>query len=177
MAAIDTAFLGELEDIFRTEFLKAAPLYVAAGKIKLPFEDAKKTTVLYSGSLSEETRTVETIADYELLKTSSVTGPEMDRMREAADAMRRLAGAAGAVVDGLIRLENVRTVNGADPRQTNNLRVTDIFEHADGRRNLQVISVNMPGSFVTGPGPEPPGWVSYRFYFAAATIRMEYKPQ
>src|SRR6266481_5719235 len=133
---VDTAFLGELENIFREEFLKAAPLYAAASKIKLPFEDAKKTTVLYRGSLREETRAVETVADYELLK--AIHAAESAVIRGASEATKRLASAAGTVVDGLIRLENVRSMKESDPRQTTNLRVTDIFEHADGRRNLQI---------------------------------------
>jgi hypothetical protein len=169
MSQIDTTFLGELENIFRDEFLKAAPLYAAASKIKLPFEDAKKTTVLYRGSLNEEARTVESVADYELFKFEHTE----DDVRAA---VTRLASAAGILVDGLIRLENVRSIKESDPRQTANLRVTDIFDHVDGRRNLQIILRVSSGPSVSDPSQTIAGWVAYRFYFAAATIKMEYKP-
>lgn len=165
---MDLAFIAELENIFREEFLKAAPLYAAASKVKLPYEDIKGTTVLYRGSLSEQSRPVDSIADYELLKNPDTFSEDTQL------AIGRLATRAGNAIDGLIRLENVRSIKESDPRQTSNLRVTDIFEHEDGRRNLNIGFVkNSPN--LGDPIAINPGWIFYRFYFAAAAIVAEYK--
>lgn len=166
---IDATLTSELETIFRDEFLKAAPLYSAARKIKLPYEDIKSSTVMYRGSLSEQTRTVESIADYHLFKGEN---PTLDELNETVG---KLASSAGNVVDGLIRIENVRNLKESDPRQTNSLCVTDIFEHADGRRNLQVMYVFSKGPTVSDPAGIVQSWVAYRFYFAVAAIKQEYK--
>lgn len=154
------------ENLFKEEFLKNAPLYVAAKKVKLPIEDIKAETLLYRGSLHEESRTVELISDY-----TTCPGNFYDWV---FPAVKKLAAQAGIVVDGLIRKENSRTRTGNDPRQVQGLVVTDVFEHEDGRRNLQpVIAKNAP---VQAHDPsEDQGWVAYRFYFACAAIRQEYK--
>lgn len=160
-------FTAELEAIFKEEFLTAAPLYSAATKVKLPVED-KRETLLYRGSLTEETRKVQSIADYELLKEAH----EPDDVRAA---LKRLAAIAGAVVDGLIRLENVNSIKESDPRQTTHLRITDIFEHADGHRNLQIILTTNAAPSVVDPAYLIKGWIAYRFYFSAAAIHTEYQ--
>lgn len=160
-------FLAELESIFKDEFLKSAPLYSAANRVKMPVED-KRETLLYRGSLSEETRTVHNIADYELIKENTT-------QEDIRTAVKRLAASAGQVVDGLIRLENVTSIKESDPRQTTSLRVTDVFEHADGRRNLQIILTTNPAPSVSDPAYIIKGWIAYRFYFAAAAIRTEYQ--
>lgn len=165
---MDVTFVAELESIFRESFLKSAPLYQAAGKIKLPYEDIKGTTVLYRGSLREESRPIDNIADYELFKWQYT----QDEIRGATE---KLASTAGAATDGLIRIENVRSIKESDPRQTNNLRVVDVFEHADGRRNFQLILKLNSGPTISDPADTVKGWLAYRFYFAAASIKQEYK--
>lgn len=166
---MDVTFVAELESIFRESFLKSAPLYQAAGKVKLPYEDIKGQTVLYRGSLREESRPVEKIADYKILED---TAPSVVR-----NWVEILAEQAGHVVDGLIRLENVRTSWDHDPRNVSNLKVTDIFDHSDGRRNLDIGFVdasNEPWN-PANPFKTIPAWIFYKFYFAAASIKQEYK--
>jgi hypothetical protein len=164
---VDQAFIAELERIFKEEFLKAAPLYKASSKVKLPYEDLHRPTLMYRGSLTEESRCVEVIADFESFKAD----PEVEEIIEVAT---KFGQQAGTLVDGLIRLENVRSVQGADPRDVRNMKVIDVFEHPDGRRNAQVF-------FVQGPPPEMDmaasrgAWFGYKFHFAAAAIVMEYK--
>ena len=161
---MDVNFLGELESIFREEFLKAAPLYSAASKVKLPYEDIRTFTKLYEGSLSEQSRPVELFADYRVASDPA----------QFKDKIVDLATAVGHGVDAFIRLENVDSNQGGDPRDTTNLKVTDIFEHSDGRRNLQ-IGIMKVGPTLMSPAREEESWVFYRFYFAAASIKAEYK--
>jgi hypothetical protein len=143
------------EAIFREEFLKNAPLYVESSKVKMPYEDIHlNLTNLYRGSLHEEVREPIRVADYGLNGNEHV--------------LVGLARDAGHVVDGLIRIENCRKKDDTDPRDTQTMRVVNIFEHADGRRNLQI------GQIVR-QDPNEPGWIFYRFYFAAAHIQLEYK--
>src|ERR1700719_2294420 len=164
---VNPEFRGELETLFRTNFLQAAPLYQASGKFKLPYEDIKTSTTLYRGSLSEQTRTVETYADWFQFDDERPYTPD-----HARGVIMRMGKEAGICVDGLIRLENVRNHRDHDPRNTTDMKVVDIFDHADGRRNLQII--------LSDPSPSDPGtdlqpWVGYRFYFAAASVSSEYK--
>jgi hypothetical protein len=165
---MDVTFQAELESLFRTTFLQAAPLYQASGKFKLPYEDIKKVTTLHRGSLHEVVRTVEEIADYEIAKGEFTNG-------FARSALAKLATAAGTCVDGLIRLENVRSHRDHDPRNTMDMKVIDIFDHADGRRNLQIMSVTPKEWNPADPFNQIPGWVAYRFYFACAVVSTEYK--
>lgn len=165
---MDINFQAELENLFRTEFIKAAPLYQASSKLKLPHEDLKKTTTLYRGSTHDVVRTVEEIADFEIPKGEFT--PEFVRT-----SIARMATEAAHVVDGLIRLENVRSHRDHDPRNTTDMKVVDIFDHADGRRNLQVIMVNSSEWNPADPFKSIPGWVAYRFYFTCAVISSEYK--
>jgi hypothetical protein len=160
----DQALVAELERIFKEEFLKAAPLYQACSKVKLPYEDLHRPTLMYRGSLREETRIVDQIADYESFKTA----PEVEELIELATKM---GGQAGAYVDGAIRVENCRT-KGADPRDVRNTKVIDVFEHADGRRNLQVFFVQ--GSTSPDPAAQSMAWFGYKFFFAAANVVLEY---
>jgi len=153
--------------IFEEAFLQEANLYPQAKKIKLPYEDIKTSTLLYRGSLHEESRTVESIADYKIIH-EPFTEPWI------IPAVENLATNAAALVDGLIRIENTRKRDGTDPRTIQNLVVTDVFEHSDGRRNFQLNVVQSPPN-VADPAAFIPGWVSYRFYFACAAIRQEYK--
>lgn len=164
---MDVTFVAELESIFRESFLKSAPLYQAAGKIKLPYEDIKGHAILYRGSLREESRLVEKIADYRILSDMAFAGLIQDNFAA-------LATEAAHVVDGLIRLENVQASIDRDPRNTTNLKVTDIFECADGRRNLDIGVVKNTPNIVEPDNPVP-GWIFYKFYFAAASIKQEYK--
>jgi hypothetical protein len=159
-----------LDDLFRTAFVKAAPLYRNSFKIKLPYEDLKTTTTLYRGSLHEETRTVESISDYEMLRDPEDT-------EEVIQLTEKLATEAGILVDGLIRLENGKLRDGADVRDVTAVYVTDVFEHTDGRRNLNFLFVD---ALKNGWNPADPfgikkGWIAYRFYFACARIRQKYE--
>ncbi len=165
---MDVNFIAELENLFRTNFLKSAPLYLASSVFRLPYEDIKRIVTAYRGSLTEVTRPVEEIADYELSKPREGFHPDWARY-----TISKLGQEAGAVIDGLIRLENVRNHPSHDPRNTADMRVVDIFDHADGRRNLQIMAVDYPSS--SDPNATMPGWVGYRFYFAAATISSEYR--
>jgi len=163
---LDISLHTELEELFRTNFLKSAPLYQASSVFRLPYEDIKKITTAYRGSLTEVTRPVEEISDYEIAK-DGFTG------HWVIDAISKLARDAGACVDGLIRLENTRNHPAHDSRNTADMRVTDIFDHADGHKNLQITMVS---SAALGTEFTPvPGWVAYRFYFAAATISSQYR--
>jgi hypothetical protein len=163
-SSVDAALVAELERIFKEEFLKAAPLYQACSKVKLPYEDLHRPTLMYRGSLREETRIVDQIADYESFKTA----PEVEELIELATKM---GGQAGAYVDGAIRTENCRT-KGADPRDVRNTKAIDVFEHTDGRRNLQVF-LHIPPMSV-----DPQGSVAvifgYKFFFATANVVLEY---
>jgi len=156
-----------LELAFKESFLHAAPLYKAAKKFKLPIEDIKREVTLYRGSLHEEARRVELIADY---KSAEKDFSEDWALETVAD----LGLEAGVLVDGLIRIENARNRDGRDPRNSSNLVVTDIFNHEDGRSNVTINMVrNVPS--VADPEAWIGGWVSYRFYFACAAIRQEYQ--
>ena len=163
------AFLGELERIFKEEFLKAAPLYVASSKIKLPYEDLHRPTPMYSGSLKEVTRQVNLLADYETFKTD----PEAEELIEWAGTFGHQAG---IYVDGCIRAENIREVVGCDPRDVRNVKVIDVFEHTDGRRNLQIYFVQS-SSTVASPTVDWKACFGYKFVFACAAIVLEYKKQ
>jgi len=145
------------EAIFREEFLKSAPLYVAASKVRMPHEDIRLgATVMYRGALHEESRCPVLVSDYRVV--------EGDPTEEAHIAIViGLAREAGVVVDGLIRVENCKGLDGTDPRDTAMLRVTNIFEHLDGRSNLLI------GQIVS---EKEIGWMYYRFHFAAARVRM-----
>jgi hypothetical protein len=165
---MDVNFQGEVEDLFRSEFLKAAPLYAAAKKINLPYEDKKQFTSLYRGSLSEQTRVVEEIADYHIFKDEPYTPATI------CNQFARLAKEAGHAIEGLIRIENGEHDPDHDVRSPH-IRVIDIFEHSDGRRNLQLMRVNTPSPSLNGPDATIPPWIAYRFYFAAANVRTEYK--
>ncbi len=158
----------ELEGLFRTNFLKSAPLYQASSVFRLLYEDIKKITTAYRGSLTEVTRPVEEIADYEVSKLAEGFHPDWARY-----TISKLGQEAGTLIDGLIRLENVRNHPSHDPRNTADMRVVDIFDHADGRRNLQIMVVEHSSS--SDPTATMPGWVGYRFYFAAATISSQYR--
>lgn len=164
---MDVNFLELLEEVFKKTFLENAPLYAAAKTVKYPCED-KILTTLYRGSLSEQTRKVEEISDYYLFKSVFDPGPA-----EIKAEFEKMAKEAGIVVDGLIRLENSRTTDH-DVRNVTGLRVINIFEHMDGRRNLQLMVSNPPPSS-TDPNAIIPPWIAYRFYFAAANVRTEYK--
>ena len=165
---MDVNFQTELEELFRTEFLKAAPLYAEAKKVRLPYEDKKQITSLYRGSLSEQVRTVEEIADYHLFKDEPCTPHTIH------EEFASLAKQAGHAIDGLIRIENGRRDPDHDVRSPH-IRVTDIFEHTDGRRNLQLIVNDAPAWNPSDPFKQMPPWIAYRFYFAAANVRTEYK--
>lgn len=160
-----------LDKLFRETFLASAPLYSAASKVKLPYEDLK-TTTLYRGSLTDEMRTVEQIADYQILNEDEIQDPA-----KLAEVTKDLATRAGHCVDGLIRMENGKQRDGGDVRNTGATRVVDIFEHSDGRRNLNVIFVNSTSEPWNPANPfhTIQGWIAYRFYFACARIRQEYK--
>jgi len=162
--------VSALEALFRRTFLESAPLYSAASKIKLPYEDLKSTVTLYHGSLHDEARTVEQIADYRTLDHK-----EINDIDKGIELVKELAMGAGACVDGLIRLENCKHRDGADVRDTTQLRVIDIFEHTDGRRNLNFILQTSPGPSVVDPADRIAGWIAYRFYFACARIRQKYE--
>lgn len=164
---MDVTFSETIEETFKTTFLENAPLYRAAKTIRFPCED-KISTVLYRGSLSEQVRTVEEISDYHLFRQSFSVDESQIR-----EKFQEFAKEAGTVVDGLIRLENSRTTDH-DVRNTTGLRVIDIFQHADGRRNLQLMVSQPPANF-NGPDGGLPPWIAYRFYFAAANVRTEYK--
>lgn len=165
------ADIPSLEVLFRGTFFESAPLYAAASKVKLPYEDLK-TTMLYRGSLTDETRTVEQIADYHILSEAEIQDPE-----KLTSITKDLATEAGHFVDGLVRLENGKLREGGDVRNTTALRVTDVFEHADGRRNLNFIFVDSRNQAWNPADPFKilAGWIAYRFYFACARIRAEYK--
>ena len=160
----------DLYTIFEGNFLANAPLYQESKKVKIPFEDAKKETVLYRGSLIEQVRPVDTIADFRMF-TGAV--PANNEIRHLAG---ELGKTAGIVTDGLIRLENVRHNPDGDPRNLE-VRVADILEHADGRKNLQVFFVDTSKEPWNPADPMKTiaGWIAYRFYFAAANVRTEYK--
>lgn len=165
---MNTGLLGELERIFKEEFLKAAPLYQASSKVKLPYEDLHRPTLMYNGSLKQVMRQVDQLADYESFKTS----PETD---ELIDLATKFGQQAGTYVDGCIRAENIRSAPDGvvgDPRDTRNVKVIDVFEHSDGRRNLQVFLVESTPKISLD---EAIGWFGYKFYFAAAAIVMEYQ--
>ena len=161
--------VSALEALFRRTFLESAPLYSAASKVKLPFEDLK-TTMLYRGSLTEETRTVEQIADYRTLDHKEIQDSE-----KQIEITKKLATNTNILVDGLIRLENGKRRDGGDVRDTNQLRVVDVFEHVDGRRNLNFMCVESPNPSVVDPAHLIAGWIAYRFYFACARIRQKYE--
>jgi hypothetical protein len=168
MALAFSTELAGLESVFREAFLKEAPLYAAASKVKLPFEDITGTTILYQGALHEEARPVHKIADYKILQDQ-----EPSSVRNWIEI---LAEQAGHVVDGLIRLENVRSGRDGDPRNTSYLKVTDIFQCQDGRRNLEVGFVQASNTWSPAdPAALIPAWIFYKFYFAAASIKQEYK--
>jgi len=163
------AFLGELECIFKEEFLKAAPLYVASSKIKLPYEDLHRLTPMYSGSLKEVTRIVEQIADIHFFKADP--DPE-----EIIERTTTFAQQSGALVDGLIRMENLRS-KVPDFQDVRNMKVIDVFEHSDGRRNAQLF-FSAPGELtVSDPAGIGHGFIGYKFVFACAAIVLEYKKQ
>ena len=170
MALSPNTFVAELEGLFHTSFIKSAPLYQASSRFKLPYEDIKRITTAYRGSLTEVTRPVEEIADYEISKLAEGFHPDWARY-----TISKLGQEAGTLIDGFIRLENVRNHPSHDPRNTADMRVVDIFDHADGRRNLQIMVVENPPSSINGPDATMPGWVGYRFYFAAATISSQYR--
>ena len=168
-APISNSDIAELDQLFRTTFLESAPLYRLAYKVKLPFEDLKSTTTLYRGSLTEETRTVEQISDYQILNHEQISD-----LNKVTEITKELANKAGVFIDGLIRLENGKRRDGVDVRDTRATYVTEIFEHADGRRNLNFMLVtNNP---VMDPAALTSGWIAYRFYFAVARLKPEYKP-
>lgn len=155
-----------MEKLFRETFLASAPLYSAASKIKLPYEDLKTTTTLYRGSLTDEMRTVEQICNFKNYKDAHDT-------EDLKNITRNLATEAGHLVDGLIRMEHGKNRDGGDLHNTQATRVIDVFEHADGRPNLNFMYVtNTP---TMDPGATLVGWIAYRFYFACARIRQEYK--
>jgi len=165
------AFLGELDRIFKEDFLEAAPLYVASSKIKLPYEDLHRLTPMYSGALKEVLRPVQQIVDYESFKKD----PEPEEIIELAT---RFGQEAGHLVNGLIRMENVRSLSEGtvgDPRDTRNMKVIDIFEHSDGRRNLQVFFYQENRATIHNPTAETTAWFGYKFVFACAAIVLEYK--
>jgi hypothetical protein len=168
---VSLEFISELESIFRHNFIQAAPLYTASGKFKLPYEDIKKTTSMYRGSLTEVVRKVDEFADWEMAPKTGFT-PEFART-----TVSKLATQAGVVIDGFIRLENVRNHRDHDPRNTTDMKVVDIFDHSDGRRNLQIIGMDSKGNGFNPADPftEIPGWIAYRFYFAAAVVSSEYR--
>lgn len=161
-----------LDKLFRETFLASAPLYSAASKVKLPYEDLKTTTTLYRGSLTDEVRTVEQIADYQILNEVAIQDSA-----KLVEVTKDLATRAGHFVDGLIRMENGKQRDGGDVRNTGATRVVDIFEHTDGRRNLNFILVNSASEpwNPANPFKTIQGWIAYRFYFACARIRQEYK--
>jgi hypothetical protein len=161
---MDIAFQAELEEVFKQNFLEHAPLYVAAPKVKLPYEDIKKSTTLYRGSLSEQVRVVDEIADYHIFE-NGWPGPE-----GVKEKTRELARNAALCVEGLIRVENRRNDPDHDVRSPH-IRVIDVFEYADGRRNFQPFYVKASEQISQGPS-----WIAYRFCFAAANVRTEYKP-
>src|ERR1700680_3929868 len=105
---MDVEFQEYLEESFRTEFLKSAPLYAAAPKIRLPYEDIKKSTTLYRGSLTEQVRTVEEIADYQIFKDERGNNTGWPGNQKAAAKFIAMAREAAQCVEGLIRLENGR---------------------------------------------------------------------
>ncbi len=134
----------------------------------MPYEERRKITTLYRGALSEEARPVELISDFYLFKDAPT---EEEVLSKAAEFGRN----AGVLVDGLIRIENVKnSSHGYDPRNTTYLKVTDVFEHVDGRRNLDIFYANFPLS-VVDPAGIIKSTLAYRFFFAAASIRTEYK--
>ena len=151
------------EQIFHDCFLENAPLYRNCKKVKLPYEDLKTTATLYHGSLKDEMRTVEQIADYRLLKN-----PEDPK--ELASLTRELACHAGILVDGLIRMENGRKRDGSDVLNVSNTAVINVFEHFDGRRNLNFMVVDGRRIHSTDPANILTGWIAYRFYFAVAKV-------
>jgi hypothetical protein len=167
---MDVNFQAELEEVFKQTFLENAPLYVAAPKVRLPYEDIKKSTTLYRGSLSEQVRTVEEIADYHIFKEG------WPGNQKAAAKFIDMAREAAQCVEGLIRLENSRHDPDHDVRSPTT-RVIDIFEHKDGRRNFQPIAVDATKEAWNPADPfnQIHAWVAYRFYFAAANVRTEYK--
>src|SRR6267142_551559 len=158
---MDVNFIAELESLFRTNFLQAAPLYQASSKFKLPYEDIKKSTTLYRGSLNEVVRKVDEYADwYQFKEEGFQYSPDRARAK-----VRQFGAEAGIFVDGFIRLENIRNHPSHDPRNTADMMVVDIFDHADGRRNFQIILADNPPPSVNGPDAQIPPWVAYRFHF------------
>ena len=161
-----------LEAVFKNEFLDNAPLYMASKKVQLGAEDLKPKVefVMYRGSLQEYGNTVDLLADYRDCRTEYNEKWLLENTRE-------LARNAGIAVDGLLRKENTKERDASDPRRTDNMLVIDIFEMKDGRKNLNFVVVN---SVEQKWNPADPfntikGWIAYRFYFACAAIRQEYK--
>ena len=173
---MDVKFLAELEEVFKTTFLETAPLYAAAPKVKLPYEDIKKSTTLYRGSLAEQARPVEEIADYHIFKDAQGNNVGWPGNEAALDKFQEFAWNAAMLIEGLIRLENGRRDPDHDVRSSA-IRVIDIFEHSDGRRNFQPMAVDATKEAWNPADPfqRTPAWVAYRFYFAAANVRTEYK--
>lgn len=154
------------ERVFQTTFLANAPLYRDCKKVKLPHESITGLATLYHGSLKDEERTVEQIADYRMLK-------DADDAAEVRKCTEELATNLAILVDGLIRIENGRNRDGANIHDTSATIVTDLFEHFDGRRNLNFLYASHAS--LIDPGSAPIGWVAYRCYLAVAKVRMEYK--
>lgn len=167
---MDVNFQTELEGLFRTNFLQAAPLYQASSKFKLPYEDLKQTTRLYAGAVHEVVRTVEEYADYFRFEDEFRWTP-----MNARGVVARFGKEAGIFVDGLIRGENLRNHRDHDPRNTTDMKVVDIFDHVDGRRNLQIMAVRPTEWNPADPFKAIPGWIAYRFYFAAGVVSSQYK--
>lgn len=156
---INEKLQDQLHETFENALISAAPLYGMATKVKMPSEDRGGETVLYRGSLHEEIRPVIFVSDYELLPQGAVS----------LEMAKDLGTQAGHIVDGLIRIENVK-IKGNDPRDILNLRVSNIRSHSEGRSNLE-----FGFSSFTLPGQEPRDLMFYRFWFAAASINQHYK--
>lgn len=165
-------FTEKAETRFRYGFASTALLYGAASKVKIPYETRKDSASLYRGSLKEEVRTVELLADYRTFDKIANGTPTVD---DLLTQMTLFGQEAGAAVDTLIRIENVRNNESNDPRNTKDLKVANVFEFADGHPNLEIIAVENPGFHISDPSAELPGWLAYRFYFACAAIKLEYK--
>jgi hypothetical protein len=166
---MDVNFQAELESLFRTNFLQAAPLYRESAKFKLPYEDLKSATNLYRGATYDVTRKVEEIADWFIFDKIPYS---QDHARGIA---QRFGIEAGTLIDGLIRMENARSHRDHDLRNTTDMKAVDVFDHADGRRNFQIILQDSQIPSINGPDANIKEWVGYRFYFCCAVVSREYK--
>lgn len=150
----------QLQEVFESALIQAAPLYGLASKVRMPVEDRGGDTVLYRGSLHEEVRPTSFVTDVLILPASVDSASLIGSAKE-------LGTAAGHVLDGLIRIENFKNHPEKDARNVSNLRVSNIHQLADGRPNLEFGLVEMT---VT-----PNKILFYAFCFAAASINQHYK--